>query len=218
MDGNLVADTTQWVKGKDYPEWMDEVGIATISKGYLLPDETPKKAYRRVAKAIAERIHHPELESKFFKYIWNGWIGLASPVLSNTGTDRGLPISCFGIDTPDSIRGIGLTNAELMKLTALGGGVGISVSRIRPRGTTITGNGKSEGVVPWCKIYDSSIIATNQGSVRRGAASVNLDINHPDIKEFMQIRRPKGDPNRQCLNLHQCVVVDDAFMRRFQYR
>lgn len=218
MDGNLVADTTQWVKGKDYPEWMDEVGVATISKGYLLPDETPRKAYRRVAKAIAERIRKPELESKFFKYIWNGWIGLASPVLSNTGTDRGLPISCFGIDTPDSIRGIGLTNAELMKLTALGGGVGISTSRIRPRGTEITGNGKSEGVVPWCKIYDSAIIATNQGSVRRGAASVNLDINHPDIKEFMQIRRPKGDPNRQCLNLHQCVVVDDAFMRRLQDR
>ncbi len=218
MDGNLVADTTQWVAGKDYPEWMDEVGVATISKGYLLPDETPKKAYRRVAKAIAERINRPDLESKFFRYIWNGWIGLASPVLSNTGTDRGLPISCFGIDTPDSIRGIGLTNAELMKLTALGGGVGISVSRIRPRGTAITGNGKSEGVVPWCKIYDSAIIATNQGSVRRGAASVNLDINHIDINEFMQIRRPKGDPNRQCLNLHQCVVVDDAFMRRLQDR
>ena len=218
MDGNLIADTTQWVKGKDYPEWMDEVGVATISKGYLLPDETPKKAYRRVAKAIAERVNRPDLESKFFKYIWNGWIGLASPVLSNTGTDRGLPISCFGIDTPDSIRGIGLTNAELMKLTALGGGVGISTSRIRPRGTAITGNGKSEGVVPWCIIYDSAIIATNQGSVRRGAASVNLDINHPDIHEFMQIRRPKGDPNRQCLNLHQCVVVDDAFMRRLQDR
>ena len=218
MDGNLTADTTNWVKGKDYPEWLDEVGLATISKGYLLPDETPKKAYRRVAKAVADRIHRPELENKFFKYIWNGWIGLASPVLSNTGTDRGLPISCFGIDTPDSVRGIGLTNAELMKLTALGGGVGISVSRIRPRGTTITGNGKSEGVVPWCKIYDSAIIATNQGSVRRGAASVNLDINHLDIKEFMQIRRPKGDPNRQCLNLHQCVVVDDTFMKRLHDR
>ena len=219
MDGNLIADTTNWVKGKDYPEWMDEVGVATISKGYLLPDETPRKAYRRVAKAIATRINRPDLENKFFRYIWNGWIGLASPVLSNTGTDRGLPISCFGIDTPDSIRGIGLTNAELMKLTALGGGVGISVSfRIRPRGTTITGNGKSEGVVPWCKIYDSAIIATNQGSVRRGAASVNLDINHLDIDEFMQIRRPKGDPNRQCLNLHQCVVVDDSFMRKLQDR
>ena len=218
MDSNLISDTTQWVKGKDFPEWMDEVGVATISKGYLLPDETPKKAYRRVAHSIATRINRPELENKFFKYIWNGWLGLASPVLSNTGTDRGLPISCFGIDTPDSVRGIGLTNAELMKLTALGGGVGISTSRIRPRGTEITGNGKSEGVVPWCKIYDSSIIATNQGSVRRGAASVNLDINHPDIHEFMQIRRPKGDPNRQCLNLHQCVVVDDAFMRKLQDR
>ena len=218
MDGNLIADTTQWVKGKDFPEWMDEIGVATISKGYLLPGENPKKAYRRVAHSIANRINKPELENKFFKYIWNGWIGLASPVLSNTGTDRGLPISCFGIDTPDSIRGIGLTNTELMKLTALGGGVGISASRIRPRGTTITGNGKSEGVVPWCKIYDSSIIATNQGSVRRGAASVNLNINHPDIHEFMNIRRPKGDPNRQCLNLHQCVVVDDAFMRKLQDR
>ena len=218
MDGNLIADTSKWVKGKDYPEWMDEVGVATISKGYLLPDETPKKAYRRVAHSIATRINRPDLENKFYKYIWNGWIGLASPVLSNTGTDRGLPISCFGIDTPDSIRGIGLTNAELMKLTALGGGVGISTSRIRPRGTTITGNGKSEGVVPWCKIYDSAIIATNQGSVRRGAASVNLDINHLDIGEFMQIRRPKGDPNRQCLNLHQCVVIDDIFMRRLHDR
>ena len=166
MDNNLVADYTKWEKGKDYPDFMDEVALSTISKGYLLPGETPKKAYRRVAHAIALRLNRPDLEAKFFKYIWNGWIGLASPVLSNTGTDRGLPISCFGIDTPDSVRGIGLTNAELMKLTASGGGVGISTSRIRPRGTAIRGNGKSEGVVPWCKIYDSAIIATNQGNVR----------------------------------------------------
>ena len=218
MGNNLVADYTAWERGKDFPEYMDEVALSTISKGYLLPGETPKKAYRRVAHAVAMRLNRPDLENKFFKYIWNGWIGLASPVLSNTGTDRGLPISCFGIDTPDSIRGIGLTNAELMRLTSYGGGVGISLSRIRGRGEHITGNGKSEGVVPWAKIYDSTIIATNQGSVRRGAASVNLDINHPDIKEFLQIRRPKGDPNRQCLNLHQCVVVDDAFMKRLNDR
>ena len=218
MDNNLVADYKQWERCKDYPEWMDEVALSTISKGYLLPGETPKKAYRRVASAIAMRLDRPDLESKFFKYIWNGWIGLASPVLSNTGTDRGLPISCFGIDTPDSIRGIGLTNAELMRLTSYGGGVGISLSRIRPRGASIKGNGKSEGIVPWAKIYDSTIIATNQGSVRRGAASVNLDINHPDIREYLQIRRPKGDPNRQCLNLHQCVVVDDVFMRKLNDR
>jgi len=218
MDNNLVADFTTWERGKDYPEYFDEVALSTISKGYLLPGETPKKAYRRVAHAVAQRLNRPDLENKFFKYIWNGWLGLASPVLSNTGTDRGLPISCFGIDTPDSIRGIGLTNAELMRLTSYGGGVGIGLSRIRPRGTHITGNGKSEGVVPWSKIYDSTIIATNQGSVRRGAASVNLDINHLDIEEFLQIRRPKGDPNRQCLNLHQAVVVDDKFMNRLQDR
>ena len=218
MDNNLIADYSNWVAGKEYPEWMDEISLATISKGYLLPGETVKAAYRRVANAAAHRLKKPELASKFYKYIWNGWIGLASPVISNMGTDRGLPISCFGVDTPDSIRGIGLTNAELMKLTASGGGVGISVSRIRKRGEGITGNGKSEGVVPWCKIYDSSIIATNQGNVRRGAASVNLDIEHGDIDEFLEIRRPKGDPNRQCLNLHQCVVVGDSFMRKLEAR
>ncbi len=218
MDNNLISDYKQWERGKDYPNFLDEVALSTISKGYLLPGETPKKAYRRVANAVAARLNRPDLENKFFKYIWNGWIGLASPVLSNTGTDRGLPISCFGIDTPDSIRGIGLTNAELMRLTSLGGGVGISLSRIRERGSPIKGNGKSEGIVPWAKIYDSTIIATNQGSVRRGAASVNLDINHLDIGEFLQIRRPKGDPNRQCLNLHQCVIVDDAFMKKLNDR
>ena len=218
MDNNLVADYTTWERGKDFPEYMDDVAVSTISKGYLMPGETPRKAYRRVAHAVAMRLNRPDLENKFYKYIWNGWIGLASPVLRNTGTDRGLPISCFGIDTPDSIRGIGLTNAELMRLTSYGGGVGISLSRIRPRGTEIRGNGKSEGVVPWAKIYDSTIIATNQGSVRRGASSVNLDINHKDIKEFLQIRRPKGDPNRQCLNLHQCVVIDDSFMKRLNDR
>tara|TARA_R110002167_G_scaffold84938_2_gene230627 strand:- start:6325 stop:8037 length:1713 start_codon:yes stop_codon:yes gene_type:complete len=218
MDNNLISDYSNWTAGKEYPEWMDEISLATISKGYLLPNETVKSAYRRVANAAAERLKKPELSTKFFKYIWNGWIGLASPVISNMGTDRGLPISCFGIDTPDSIRGIGLTNAELMKLTASGGGVGISVSRIRPRGEGITGNGRSEGVVPWCKIYDSSIIATNQGNVRRGAASVNLDIEHPDIDEFLEIRRPKGDVNRQCLNLHQCVIVGDTFMRKLEAR
>ena len=218
MDNNLIADYSNWTAGKEYPEWMDEISLATISKGYLLPGETVKSAYKRVANAAANRLKKPELANKFFKYIWNGWIGLASPVISNMGTDRGLPISCYGVDTPDSIRGIGLTNAELMRLTSKGGGVGISVSRIRPRGTEIAGNGKSEGVVPWCKIYDSSIIATNQGNVRRGAASVNLDIEHPDIDEFLEIRRPKGDVNRQCLNLHQCVVVGDSFMRKLEAR
>jgi ribonucleoside-diphosphate reductase alpha chain len=216
----MIVDYSNWKPGVDYPEWMNEVSLATISKGYLLPDETPKKAYKRVADAVAKKLDRPDLANKFFKYMWKGWLNLASPVLSNTGTDRGLPISCFGIDTPDSIRGIGLTNAELMRLTSLGGGVGIGLGKVRGRGAKI-GNGdmgQSEGIVPWAKIYDSTIIATNQGAVRRGAASVNLDINHPDIKEFLQIRRPKGDPNRQCLNLHQCISVDDKFMQRLEHR
>ena len=216
----MNIDYSKWEPEKDYPSWMNEVSLATISKGYLLPDENPKKAYRRVADAVAKRLDRPDLANKFFKYMWKGWLNLASPVLSNTGTDKGLPISCFGIDTPDSIRGIGLTNAELMRLTSLGGGVGIGLNRVRGRGKKIgTGEaGQSEGIIPWAKIYDSTIIATNQGSVRRGAASVNLDINHLDIKEFLQIRRPKGDPNRQCLNLHQCVSIDDKFMKRLEHR
>ncbi len=216
----MNIDYSKWEPEKDYPSWMNEVSLATISNGYLLPDENPKKAYKRVADAVAKRLDRPDLANKFYKYMWKGWLNLASPVLSNTGTDKGLPISCFGIDTPDSIRGIGLTNAELMRLTSLGGGVGIGLGRVRGRGVKI-GNGEtgqSEGIVPWAKIYDSTIIATNQGSVRRGAASVNLDINHLDIKEFLQIRRPKGDPNRQCLNLHQCVSIDDKFMQRLEHR
>ena len=217
---SVQVNYSHWEKGKDYPDWMNEVSLATISKGYLLEGETPKIAYKRVADTIAKRLDKPELANKFFRYIWKGWLNLASPVLSNTGTDRGLPISCFGIDTPDSIRGIGLTNAELMRLTSLGGGVGISLSRVRGRGERIGdgSTGQSEGVVPWAKIYDSTIIATNQGAVRRGAASVNLDINHPDIHEYLEIRRPKGDPNRQCLNLHQAVMVDDNFMQRLEHR
>jgi ribonucleoside-diphosphate reductase alpha chain len=216
----MGVDYSAWKPGVDYPDWMNEVSLATISNGYLLPDENPKKAYRRVADAVAKRLDRPDLANKFFKYMWKGWLNLASPVLSNTGTDKGLPISCFGIDTPDSIRGIGLTNAELMRLTSLGGGVGIGLGRVRGRGKKIANGdtGNSEGIVPWAKIFDSTIIATNQGSVRRGAASVNLDINHADIREFLRIRRPQGDPNRQCLNLHQCVSIDDKFMQRLEHR
>jgi len=209
-------DTTNWIKGKHYPEWMDEIAVSMISKGYLLPDEDVFDAYKRVSKAAARRLRRKDLQPLFYEAMVKNWLCLASPVLSNMGTERGMPISCFGIDVGDSIEGIADANSELMRLSSQGGGVGIGVSRIRGRGKTIKDNGVSEGVVPWCKIYDSTILATNQGSVRRGAASVNLNINHPDIEEFLQIRRPKGDVNRQCLNLHQCVVVDDEFMNKLE--
>jgi len=207
----------EWKKGKDYPEWGDtEVYKKTIAGGYLLGSESPKDAYERVCKTVAGRLDRPELEETFFKYIWNGWLCLASPVLSNTGTDRGLPISCFGIDVADSIIDIGQKNLEMMLLAKHGGGVGIGINQIRPAGAKIKGNGTSDGVVPFCKIYDSTILATNQGSVRRGAASVNINIDHPDFEEWIEIREPKGDVNRQSLNLHQCAVVGDKFMRRLE--
>jgi len=206
-----------WKKGIDYPSWGDtDVYKKTIGGGYLYNGETPKQAYERVCYHVARRLERPELAKTFFDYIWKGWLCLASPVLSNTGTDRGLPISCFGVDVADSIHDIGTKNLEMMLLAKHGGGVGIGINQIRPAGANIKGNGTSDGVVPFCKIYDSTILATNQGSVRRGAASVNLNIEHPDFEEWLEIREPKGDINRQSLNLHQCAVVGDKFMRRVE--
>ena len=207
----------EWIKGEDYPSWGDtEVYKKTIAGGYLLGTESPKDAYNRVCTTVAGRLDKPELAETFFEYIWNGWLCLASPVLSNTGTDRGLPISCFGIDVADSIIDIGQKNLEMMLLAKHGGGVGIGINQIRPAGANIKGNGTSDGVVPFCKIYDSTILATNQGSVRRGAASVNINIEHADFDEWIEIREPKGDVNRQSLNLHQCAVIGDKFMRRLE--
>ena len=206
-----------WELDVDFPSWANtEIYVKTISKGYLLPGEKPKDAYWRVATRVAQRLEKPQMATKFFDYIWKGWLNLATPVLSNTGTDRGLPISCFGIDVADSIYDIGNKNLELMLLAKHGGGVGIGINQIRPAGSNISGNGTSDGVVPFAKIYDSTILATNQGSVRRGAASVNLNIDHKDFDEWIEIREPKGDVNRQSLNLHQCAVVGDKFMRKLQ--
>ena len=124
-----------WVKGEDYPSWgNNDIYKQTISGGYLFNGESPRDAYMRVAKTVARRLYKPELADRFFEYIWNGWLCLASPVLSNTGTDRGLPISCFGIDVADSINDIGKKNLEMMLLAKHGGGVGIGINMIRPAG------------------------------------------------------------------------------------
>ena len=211
------AEELGWEVDVDFPSWgNNEIYVKTISKTYLQAGEKPKDAYWRVATAIAKRLEKPQLATKFFDYIWKGWLCLATPVLSNTGTDRGLPISCFGIDVGDSIYEIGSKNLELMLLAKHGGGVGIGINMIRPAGSKITGNGTSDGIVPFAKIYDSTILATNQGSVRRGAASVNIKIEHKDFEDFLEIREPKGDVNRQSLNLHQCVVVSDRFMKKVE--
>jgi len=214
MTADQIEKELGWERGVDYPEWgHTDVYLNTISRGYCLPGETPKDAYWRVATTVANRLKKPEMADKFMQYIWKGWLNLASPVLSNTGTERGLPISCFGIDVADSINDIGQKNLELMLLAKHGGGVGIGHNQIRPAGTNITDNGTSDGVVPFIKINDSTILATNQGAVRRGAASTNLSIEHEDFWEWLEIREPKGDINRQCLNTNQCVVISDKFMR-----
>ena len=216
-EGSHFGESQGWELGVDYPTWGNtEIYVKTISKGYLLKGETPKDAYWRVSATVAKRLGKPEMASKFFDYIWKGWLNLATPVLSNTGTERGLPISCFGIDVADSIFDIGNKNLEMMLLAKHGGGVGIGINQIRPAGSTIKGNGTSDGVVPFCKIFDSTVLATNQGNVRRGAASVNMDIEHGDFWDWLEIREPKGDINRQSLNLHQCAVVSDSFMSKVE--
>ena len=211
------AEHLGWEVDVDFPSWANnKVYVQTISNGYLHNGEKPKDAYWRVCTTVAKRLGKPELATKFFDYIWKGWLCLASPVLSNTGLERGLPISCFGIDVADSIYDIGRKNLEMMLLAKHGGGVGIGINQIRPAGAKISGNGTSDGVVPFCKIYDSTILATNQGAVRRGAASVNLNIDHPDFDDWLEIREPKGDVNRQSLNMHQCAIVGDKFMRNLE--
>jgi ribonucleoside-diphosphate reductase alpha chain len=214
---NSILEKKKWKVGVDFPEWgLTDVYLQTITNGYLLENETPRDAYKRVAKTIANRLGKPKLEKKFFEYIWNGWLCLATPVLANTGTERGLPISCYKIDVDDSIYDIGQKTAELMNLAKHGGGVGITINRIRPAGTPIKNNGTTDGVVPFCKIFDSAILATNQGSTRRGAASINLNINHGDFWDFLEIREPKGDFNRQCGAIHQCIVVDEKFKKKLE--
>ena len=169
---SIQVDTTNWVKNKQYPDFMDDIAISMISKGYLLPDEDVFDAFRRVSKAAARRLKRKDLQPYFYEAIVKNWLRLASPVLSNLGTERGMPISCFGINVGDSIEGIADANSELMRLTSQGGGVGIGMSRIRGRGKPIKDNGVSEGVVPWAKIYDSTILLKQEQTIRW----LNLDI------------------------------------------
>ena len=120
---SIQIDTSKWVKGKNYPEWLDEIGISMVSKGYLLPDEDMFRAFNRVSKAAARRLRRKDLQPFFFEAMVKNWLCLASPVLSNLGTERGMPISCFGIDVGDSIEGIADANSELMRLSSQGEGI-----------------------------------------------------------------------------------------------
>lgn len=196
------------------PQWLTQEGFDTLSRGYMLPDETPRGLYRRVSRAAARWTPSPDLwEGKFFDAMWRNWLCLASPVASNMGTSRGLPISCNSIHVGDSINSIFSKVHELAILSKNGAGVGIYLGDVRHRGATIGQNGKSEGVVPWAKIYDQTISSVSQGSTRRGNAVIYLPVTHGDVEEFLNIRRPVGDPNRRCLNINHGVSIDDSWMR-----
>lgn len=195
------------------PDWMTDEGFKTLSGTYLLPGESPKAMWNRVSNSVAGYLKKPELAAKFFDLLWRNWLGLASPVAANCGTDRGLPISCFSTFVPDSIDGIMGRMHELATMTKNGGGVGVHWNKVRPRNAIIRGNGRSEGVVPFIKIQDSTTVGVSQGGVRRGASVGYLPIEHGDFWEFIKIRRPEGDQNRQCQSIHHAVNVSDEFMQ-----
>ena len=201
------------------PVWMTEAGYKTIrnSDGYLLPDETPKQAYYRIASTAAKALGQNVQKDTddFFQAMWNNWLCPATPVYSNMGTDRGFPISCFGQDIQDDLSDIKLGLHEQGMMTKGGGGVGTSLNRIRGRGALIRGglNGKSEGIIPWAKEYEVGIISTGQGGSRKGAGSINLNVRHTDFPEFLRMRRPNGDVNRVCRQINHCAVIPDEFMR-----
>lgn len=203
-------------KSKEVPEWMTSEGFQTLSRGYLLPEESPRGMYQRLASTAAGILERPDLEDRFFDAFWNNWICPASPVCSNFGTSRGLPISCYSSTIPDSVDGIFKTLHETAMLSKHGGGLGHYWGEVRGRGVDISGNGTSEGVVPWLKIGDTVISSVSQGGVRRGSEANYLPVSHPDIDEFLDIRRQTGDESRRCRStgFHHAVVFDDEFMQR----
>jgi len=198
----------------DNPIWLTTEGLQTLQRGYLLQGEVPRDMYQRLAAAAAA--HYPNdlsLEERFFDAMWKGWLCPASPVLSNLGAKRGLPISCYSVHVGDSVAEIFDKNTELAMLSKNGGGVGIYLGDVRGRGSAITALGASEGIIPWAKVYDTTTVVVSQGGVRRGATAIYLPIEHLDIDEFLQIRRPMGDINRRCMNTNQAVCISDQWMK-----
>jgi len=190
---------------------LSNFGKAVLKDRYLMPGESYQDLFARVACHYADDQAHA---TRIYDYISNLWFMPATPVLSNGGTERGLPISCFLNEADDSLRGIVNLWNENVWLASHGGGIGSYWGNLRSIGEPVKGNGKTSGIVPFIKVMDSQTLAISQGSLRRGSAAVYLPIDHPEIEEFIDVRRPTGgDPNRRSLNLHHGVVITDAFMR-----
>jgi ribonucleoside-diphosphate reductase alpha chain len=186
-------------------------GVATLEDRYLLPGEDPQDMFARVVMHYADDTAHAQ---RMYDYISNLWFMPATPVLSNGGTERGLPISCFLNEASDSLNGIVDLWNENVWLAARGGGIGSYWGNLRSIGEKVGGNGKTSGIMPFIKVMDALTLAISQGSLRRGSAATYLPVSHPEIEEFIEMRRPTGgDVNRKSLNLHHGIVISDAFMR-----
>ncbi|WP_293972687.1 ribonucleoside-diphosphate reductase subunit alpha [Sphingomonas sp.] len=188
---------------------LTDFGKETLKDRYLLPGESYQDLFVRVASAYADDAAHAQ---RIYDYISKLWFMPATPVLSNGGTGRGLPISCFLNSVDDSLNGIVDTWNENVWLASRGGGIGTYWGHVRGIGEPVGLNGKTSGIIPFVRVMDSLTLAISQGSLRRGSAAVYLDISHPEIEEFLEIRNTTGDFNRKALNLHHGVLVPDTFM------
>ena len=194
------------------PEWLSEEGMHTLSAGYLLPGETPRAMFKRVAQAAATINDDETLFSDIFTCLWNGWLGLASPVAANFGTSRALPISCYSVHLSDSVSSIYSHLKEVAQLSKNGGGVGIYMGDVRPAGAPIAGGGKSTGIVPWAQQYDLCARVVSQGGVRRGSFAVYLPIDHPDVPELLRAKdHSKGDP-RKFIDSNVALTISDEWV------
>lgn len=189
--------------------WVSEESETMLKRGYLLKGETIKDAVFRITKATANRLGKPHLQPKFETLIANGWMSLSSPVWANMGTKRGLPISCFGSYTEDTIEGITQTLSETIMMTKMGGGTSGYFGALRPRGSEITDNGTSSGPVSFLKMFDAMVDTISQGAVRRGAFAAYLDIEHPDCEELLTIK----DVGSPIQNLFFGICISDKWMQ-----
>lgn len=185
-------------------------GKAVLSDRYLYKNESYQEMFARVANYYSDDSHHAD---RLYSYMSDLWFMPSTPILSNGGTDRGLPISCFLNETEDSLSGIVDLWNENVWLAAKGGGIGSYWGNLRAIGEKVRGSGKTSGIIPFIVVQNALTLAISQGSLRRGSSAVYLSISHPEIEEFIDIRRPTGgDPNRKTLNLHNAVVISDEFM------
>ena len=194
------------------PDWLSEEAQQTLSKGYLLPGETPRDMWKRCAVTAEKNLSYPGIGTDIMEMFWKGYMGGATPVLSNFGTNRGLPISCFSVHASDSVNSIYSHLKEVASLSKNGGGVGVYFGDVRPSGSPISGGGKSTGVVPWMRQYDLTASVVSQGNTRRGSFALYLPIDHPDLVEALRSKdHSQGDP-RQFIDSNLAVTVTDEWI------